>query len=155
LERGIRLAPDSTVKQMPICWKKIAPWFAGCLIGGVVAAVLTIVGIMGFMAFKTVEDEKFDLVAVSWGAPMNQDDPWVYQVQVIGDGQPYRPMKVSARVCIGGSFRWLPLGDLGTAKNMGEAQRKFGTITWLSDQVTIGGEDGIKATLLRSKLDGD
>lgn len=133
--------------------KKLFPWIAGFLIGVLLSVV--IMGLAMIVAsFRATKDAAYDLVAVSWGAPMKQENPWIYQVQVIGDGHlPYGPTKVSARICIGDGNRFYRIGDLGTARDMGDAMRKFGHIEWLPDRITIGGEDGVKATLMRSDLD--
>jgi hypothetical protein len=133
--------------------KKFLPWLLGAFVGALLAT--SILGILALMNLdRPKADPAYRLVAVSWGDYVKQDYRWPYQVQVIAskpdmDGV----VNVTARVCIRGSDHFRNMGFLGTAANMGEASRRFGSISWLEDRVTVGGDDGLKASLLRAKLD--
>lgn len=99
-------------------------------------------------------DPRYELVAVSWGNRTGSDDLWIYQVQVAARKEKKKGvLKVSARVCIGGSSYFHDLGLIGTASDMGDAAKRFGVIRWLPDKVTIGGEEIVEATLLRKDLE--
>jgi hypothetical protein len=132
--------------------KKYLPWLLGALVGALLAT-----STLGVLALLNLDrpraDPAYRLVAVSWGTPAKQDHPWIYQVQVLAsepdmDGA----VNVTARVCVGGSDHFHNMGFLGTAVNMGEASRQFGSIHWLEDRITIGGESGEQATLVRAEL---
>jgi hypothetical protein len=100
------------------------------------------------------KDPHSDLVAVSWGDHSTSVSPGHYQVQVSAQGTaPSNRLEVSAKVCIGGLNHWHEIGVLGTATDMGDATKRFGTIDWQPDRVTIGGTEGIKATLMRNELE--
>ena len=132
--------------------KSVVPWLFGFLIGMILCAVIAGILILR-SALGPRDDPEFRLVAVSWGSPMNQTQPWVYQAQVTANNSMNHGVyEITARVCIGSSSYFQDLGVLGTAKDMGEAVRIYGQIVWLPDRVTVGGENGIKATLLRSEL---
>ncbi len=133
--------------------KKFMPWIGGMGIG--VVASVALGGILLIFAFREDDaDPAFELIAVSWGTPMDSTNLWIYQVQVtaVDPGQ-NGVLDVSARGCIGGSSYFHDFGLLGTAKDKGEAVRKYGEIVWESDRVTIGGEDGIKAAVRRQQLE--
>lgn len=128
------------------------PWIGGALIG---------ISLCGVIAVKLIHrsesgpepDPIYPLIAISWGTPMGQDSPWTYQVQVMAkDDDKDHVLEVSARVCIGGGGYYHDMGNLGSATDKGDAVRQFGKIDWLPDRVTIGGEGGTKATLMRKNL---
>lgn len=98
-------------------------------------------------------DPRYELVAVSWGNHTENEELWIYQVQVAGRKEGKKGvLNVSARVCIGGGNYFHDLGLIGTASDMGDAAKRFGVIRWFPDKVTIGGEDLVEATLLRRDL---
>lgn len=131
---------------------KFIPWFGGFMIGLILAGFL--VGAFSLRSvLKDQADPTFDLVATSWGTPIDEPDLWIYQVQVIaqdanGDGV----LEVRGKVGIGSSSYLHDFGPLGTASHMGEAVDKFGDIKWETDKVTIGGSGGIIASAPRSEL---
>jgi len=133
--------------------RKVFPWLLGALLGVTLSAL--VVGILFLRAVVTSQsDPTYELVAVSWGGRMNQDFPWIYQVQVIAaDSDQDGDLDVSARICIGGGNYYQDMGGIGTVANMRDAARRYGTIKWLDDRITVGGEDGIKATLMRDQLE--
>jgi len=134
--------------------KKLLPWFLGMILGILVA--MTFIGILALNRLdnQRIDDPTYRLVAVSWGHSMNQSDNWLYQVQVLSTLPDVNgTVEISGRVCIGGGDYWHNMGTVGTATNMGEATKKYGSITWLDDRITIGGSEGVKASLLRSALE--
>ena len=134
--------------------KKLLPWILGTVLG-----ILIAVALMGILALdhldkRRSEDPAYRLVAVSWGKTMSQSDCWPYQVQVISSAPDINgTVEISGRVCIGSSDYFHSMGTLGYATNMGDATKKFGSIVWLDDRITIGGAEGIKACLMRRDLE--
>jgi hypothetical protein len=133
--------------------RKFLPWILGALLGIILSGAIA--GIFFLRAiFRPQADPQYELVAISWGKPMNQDSFWIYQVQVIATDSDHDGIfDVSARTCIGASNYFQDMGTLGTAADMGDATRRFGTIHWLTDRITVSGEDGVKATLMRDQLE--
>jgi len=133
---------------------KLLPWILGTILG-----ILVAVAFIGILALNRLdnqrsEDPTYRLVAVSWGHSMKQSDTWPYQVQVLSTRADVNgTVEISGRVCIGRSNYYHSMGTLGTATSMGEATKKYGSIVWLDDRITIGGSEGVKASLLRSTLE--
>lgn len=135
------------MSKRPLLFAFLAGLLAGIVISGSVALALAV------RSAVVYTDPKYDLVAVSWGNRTDNRNLWIYQIQVTAtnpdkNGQ----LDVSARVTIGGGIYSHDFGKIGTASDMGDAMRRFGVIEWQPDQVTIGGADGVKATLPRSEL---
>ena len=127
------------------------PFIFGALAGIILCGVVA-VGLALRSAFDST-DPSYEIVAVSWGHHTNNADLWIYQVQVSATGSATkRSLDVSARVCLGNGNHFHNIGTIGTASDMGDATKRFGLITWLPDSITIGGAEGVKATLQRSKL---
>lgn len=127
------------------------------IFGALAGIVLCSVGAAGLAlrsAFLDSTDPRYEMVAVSWGNHTNNAKLWIYQVQVSAAGSVRKgSFDVSARVCLGGGGNYFhDIGTIGTASDMGDATKRFGVITWLPDSITIGGADGVKATLQRSEL---
>jgi hypothetical protein len=128
------------------------PFICGLIVGVVFSCVVAGV-LMLRAAFTHDSDPRYDLVAVSWGSHTNNDSLRIYQVQVAAsDPTKKGSLVVSARICIGGGNYFHDLGPIGTASDMGDAAKRFGVISWQPDNLTIGGTDGVKTTLLRSEL---
>lgn len=109
---------------------------------------------MLYSVFSQETDPCFNVVAVSWGISKHNNIRSIYQVQVAAsDPKNQGFLDVSARVCIGGGNYFHDLGTIGTAADMDDAVKRFGTIDWQLDRLTIGGTDGVKTTLLRSELE--
>lgn len=132
------------------------------MIIGVILAVV----IGGFFIFGSIvaiflpeestdpEDVSYNLISVCWGTPVSSSDLWIYQIQVFATDTDHDGVyDVSAKACIGSSSYFHDFGSLGTASSRGEAVKNYGDIIWHDDRVTIGGESGIKTTLLRSDLE--
>ena len=128
------------------------PFIFGLIVGMVFSC--SIAGVLVLRsAFARDSDPRYDLVAVSWGSHTDNHSLWIYQVQVAAsDSAEKGSLDVSARVCIGGGNYFHDLGIIGTASDMGDAAMRFGVISWQPDSLTIGGTDGVKATLPRSEL---
>ena len=127
------------------------------LIGILLSAMLVGIYVLRSISdafFDIQPDPAYELVAVSWGTRMESTNLWYYQIQVIANDQNKDDvLEVSARGCIGSSSYFHDFGPLGTATNMGEAVQMFGTIKWEVEDVTIGGEGGVKASVKRSQLE--
>jgi len=134
--------------------KKLLPWILGMILG-----IIVTVAFLGILAINRLdevrsEDPAYRLVAVSWGHSMKSSENWLYQVQVVSSPPDANGvMEISGRVCIGRSNHYHTMGYLGTATTMGEAMNKYGSIIWHEDRITIGGAEGEKASLLRSKIE--
>jgi hypothetical protein len=137
--------------------KKLLPWFGGMLIGLLLSALLVGIYVLRSISdafFDIQPDPAYELVAVSWGTRMETTNLWLYQIQVIANDQNKDGiLEVSAKGCIGSSSYFHDFGPLGTATSMGEAVEMFGTIKWETDEVTIGGANGVKASVKRSQLE--
>gem|GEM_PF-2470372 len=141
--RLIRVVRPTSMRKLPFIFGALA----GIILCGVVA-----VGLALRSAFDST-DPRYEIVAVSWGNHTNNAELWIYQVQVSATGSSTkRSLDVSARVCLGDGNYFHDIGTIGTASDMGDATKRFGLITWLPDSITIGGADGVKATLQRSEL---
>ena len=134
--------------------KKTIPWFGGILIGCIISALIAGILIVRDI-FAEKPDPTYELVAVSWGAAKaDSSGRSIYQIKVIArDHDKDGILDVTAKGCIGSSSYYHDFGSLGTAANMSEATRNYGIITWEDDKVTIGGNTGIKSSVMRSQLE--
>ena len=95
-----------------------------------------------------------EVVAVSWGTPVSSPDQWIYQVQILTKrATDNGALEVRAHCCIGSDSYIRDFGVLGTATNMGEAVRKYGTVTWEADTLTIGGGGTSVFSIARQTLE--
>ncbi len=135
--------------------KKRAPLLYGLLIGVLIGIGFScaVAAWLAVQSALTASDPRYDLVAVSWGGHTNSESLLIYQAQVEAKPSTKKgSFDILARVCIGGGNYFHDLGNIGTASDMGDAIERFGVITWLPDKLTVGGTDGVKATLMRSEL---
>lgn len=128
------------------------PFISGLIVG--ILFSLVVAGILMLCSvFTSDSDPCYNVVAVSWGSNTHNSVRSIYQVQVAAsDPKNQGFLDVTARVCIGGGNYFHDLGTIGIASDMDDAVKRFGTIDWQTDRLTIGGTDGIKATLLRNEL---
>ena len=125
--------------------KKIIAWIGGIFIGAIFTYLVT--------SYRhSSSNREFKLVAVSWGTRINQPK-WIYQIQVLAeDRNKDGVLEISAMAWNTSSLDGHDFGILGTASDMGNAVRDYGTITWEPDNVTIGGSSGIKTSIGRKLL---
>lgn len=126
------------------------PFIFGALAG--IVLCVAVAGVLALRAAFDSRDPRYEIVAVSWGNHTDNDQLWIYQVQVSAADSAKSGFDVSARVCLGDGNYFHDMGPIGTASDMGDATKRFGVINWLPDRVTIGGADGVKATLQRNEL---
>ena len=119
------------------------------IVTGIVVFILSSV----YFTLTEKSESPYNVVAISWGSPVSQTGSAIYQVRVIADHLDNGNYKISGSVAIGGNNYYEDLGEIGEATDMSDAIERFGTIGWYDDQITIGGSDGVKATLMRKKLE--
>jgi len=136
--------------------KKLLPWILGMLIGmtisAIVGVILLLVGV--FAVGDKIMDNGYSTVAISWAAPRGQDRPLIYQARVTandenGDGS----LEVRCTVFIGSGIYEHDMGLIGNAANLEDAVRRYGKITWTPEDLNIGGDGGVVATLSRASLE--
>jgi hypothetical protein len=132
--------------------RKILPWIGGAVIGAIFC--LVVIFIDGLSSVDIVRrDPTYDMVATSWGGPMNRPESRIYQMQVVTeDANDDGTLEVSARACRQGVF-FYTIGQIGSASDMAEAIREFGDIVWHEETVTVGGVSGTRGTFKRKRIE--
>lgn len=136
--------------------KRFVPWILGMMIGIVLSAIigvlLVFVGV--FAVSDKLMDNGYSTVAISWAAPRGQDRPLIYQARVTasdenGDGS----LEVRCTVFLGSGIYEHDMGIVGNATSFEDAVQRYGKITWTPDDLKIGGDGGVVATLSRARLE--
>ncbi len=131
---------------------RLGPWIGGLLIG----AFLTLIwsAVLEFRSTLLEDGPGRDIVTVSWGTPRGNTNQWIYQIQVVArDTNSDGLLEVSAFCGLDSSIYRRDFGSLGTATDFGDAVRKYGTVTWGEETLTIAGDGGPAFSIDRSKLE--
>jgi hypothetical protein len=132
--------------------KQLGSWIGGFLIGVFISLAWYV--LQQLRSTLREDDPSQDIVSVSWGTPRGNTNLWVYQIRVLArDSNSDGLLEVSAHCGIGSSTYRRDFGSLGNATDIGDAVRKYGTVTWGEEALTIGGDGGPAFTIDRSTLE--
>lgn len=128
----------------------------GLLVGALLGVAVTVIAGLWWTFGRP--DPLDAVVATSRGGTMaDHGDPAApsgARYQVVISAEPDTDgYLVSGIVCIGGCAYRQDLGTIGRAESPADAVARFGDIRWEPEVITIGGRDGIHATIDRAQLE--